>query len=76
MGGTLTYSWKFIPVYGQAATLVGADTATPSVTVPDYSDAVGDYTFQVTVSNSAGLSSTDMVTVTYDPSVNAIPSGQ
>jgi hypothetical protein len=36
------------------------------VTVPDYSNAQGDYTFQLTVTNAAGLSSTDTVVVTYD----------
>ena len=67
MGGTLTYSWKFIAVYGQAADLLNANTASPTVRLPDYSDAVGDYTFQLTVTNSAGMSATDTVIVTYDP---------
>ncbi len=74
MGGALTYSWKFIPIYGQTANITGADTANPVVTLPDYSDAVGDYTFQLTVTNQAGLSSTDTVIVTYDPSTGT--SGQ
>ena len=64
-GGTLTYHWTFMPIFGTTATLVGADTATPTVTVPDYSDAQGDYTFQLMVTNAAGLSATDTVTVTY-----------
>lgn len=66
-GGTLTYHWTFLPVFGTTANLVGADTATPIVTVPSYSDAEGDYTFQLAISNSAGLSATDTVTVTYTP---------
>jgi hypothetical protein len=68
-GGPLTYHWTFLPVYGQTLNITGADTATPTVSLPDYSNAIGDYTFQLTVSNSNGLSSTDTVTVTYDPSV-------
>jgi len=66
-GGTLTYHWVFMPVFGTTANLVGADTATPMVTVPSYSDAEGDYTFQLTVTNAAGLSATDSVTITYTP---------
>ncbi|MEO8125894.1 MAG: PKD domain-containing protein [Bryobacteraceae bacterium] len=66
-GGTLTYHWVFMPVFGTTANLVGADTATPTVTVPSYSDAEGDYTFQLTVTNAAGLSATDTVTITYTP---------
>lgn len=64
-GGTLTYHWTFLPVFGTTANLVGADTATPTVTVPSYSDAQGDYTFQLMVTNAAGLSAVDTVTVTY-----------
>ena len=64
-GGTLTYHWTFMPIFGTTANLVGADSATPTVTVPDYSDAQGDYTFQLMVTNAAGLSATDTVTVTY-----------
>lgn len=64
-GGTLTYHWTFMPVFGTTANLVAAGTATPTVTVPDYSDAQGDYTFQLTVTNAAGLSAVDTVTVTY-----------
>ena len=67
-GGTLTYHWAYVPAFGMTATITGADTATPMVTVPDYSNAQGDYTFQLTVTNAAGLSSTDTVVVTYDVS--------
>ena len=48
------------------ATLTGADTATPIVS--DYSNAQGDYTFQLTVTNAAEGASTDAVVVTYDVS--------
>ncbi len=64
-GGILTYHWTFVRVFGTTADLAGADTATPTVSVPGYSDAQGDYTFQLMVTNSAGLSATDTVTVTY-----------
>ena len=64
-GGTLIYHWTFMPVFGTTASLVGADTATPTVTVPSYVDAQGDYTFQLTVTTAGGLSATDTVTVTY-----------
>jgi hypothetical protein len=66
-GGTLTYHWSFVPSFGSTVNLAGADTATPTVTVPDNSTAEGDYTFQLTVTNSAGLSAMDTVTVTYTP---------
>ena len=66
-GGTVTYHWTFVPFFGTTANLLGADTASPTVTVPSYADAEGDYTFQLMVSNSAGLSATDTVTVTYSP---------
>jgi hypothetical protein len=67
-GGTLTYHWAYVGSFGMTASITGADTATPTVTVPDYSNAQGDYTFQLTVTNAAGLSSTDTVVVTYDVS--------
>ena len=73
-GGTLIYHWTFVPFFGTTANLVGADTATPTVTVPDYSDAQGDYTFQLTVTNAAGLSAMDTVTVTYSVPTSTTPS--
>ena len=68
MGGTLTYQWIFIPVSGQIVTLTGENTATPSVSIPQNLFSFGDYLFLLRVTSSAGLSSTDMVLVTYaDP---------
>lgn len=68
MGGTLTYQWTFIPVSGQIATLTGDNTATPTVSIPQNLFSFGDYGFLLMVTNSAGLSSTDMVFVRYaDP---------
>ena len=68
MGGTLTYQWTFIPVSGQIVTLTGENTATPTVTIPQNLFSFGDYVFLLRVTNSAGLSSMDMVLITYaDP---------
>jgi hypothetical protein len=68
MGGTLTYQWTFIPVSGQLVTLTGDGTATPAVSIPQNLFSFGDYLFLLRVTNSAGLSSTDVVAVTYsDP---------
>ena len=65
-GGTLIYKWALIPAAGQSVTVTGETTATPSVTIIDAGAASGLYTFQLTVTNSAGLSSIDTVTVDYE----------
>jgi hypothetical protein len=65
MGGTITYQWTFIPISGQTVILTGDNTATPSVTIPQNMFAFGDYLFLLRVVNSAGLTSTDTVTVSY-----------
>ncbi|MDP8980726.1 MAG: PKD domain-containing protein [Acidobacteriota bacterium] len=65
MGGTITYQWTFIPMSGQTVILTGDNTATPSVTIPQNMFAFGDYLFLLRVVNSAGLTSTDTVTVSY-----------
>lgn len=64
-GGTLTYKWVFVPNGGQSIQLVGANTATPTVFINDVLNGQGDYKFQLVVTNSAGLSAVDTVTVTY-----------
>ena len=65
-GGTLTYRWALIPAAGQSVTLKGDNTASPAVTIFDNGAAFGIYTFQLTVTNSAGLSSIDSVTIDYE----------
>jgi hypothetical protein len=65
-GGILTYRWTYVPSFGKTATIMNENTATPTVSVPNNSTAQGDYTFQLTVTNAAGLSATDTVTVTYE----------
>ncbi len=64
-GGPVGYQWSFQPVGGQTITLTGGNTATPTVVIPQNGSAFGDYKFVVMVINSAGLSSTDTVTVSY-----------
>jgi hypothetical protein len=68
MGGALSYQWTFIPMSGQTVTLTGDNTATPAVSIPQNLFSFGDYLFLLRVTNSAGLTSIDTVTVTYsDP---------
>lgn len=64
-GSPLTYSWVFVPAAGQAVTITGANTPTPSVTISDSVFAYGEYTFQLTIVDAAGLTSSDTVTVEY-----------
>jgi hypothetical protein len=56
---TLTFAWT--QTAGTAVTLTGANTATPTFTAPG---AAGDLTFSLTVTDQAGKTSTDSVTVT------------
>lgn len=63
-GKPLTYSWT-IPQGGPSAAILGANTATPVVQFPQRQVT---YTFQLTVTDSAGKSSTDFVTVDYQGS--------
>jgi len=65
--GKLTFQWTFVPQFGQTATLSGANTATPTVTLPDYAAAFGDYTFQLMVTDSTGATSMATVVISYDP---------
>lgn len=75
--GKLTFQWTFVPQFGQTATLSGANTATPTVMLPDYAAAFGDYTFQLMVTDSTGATSTATVVISYDPpSAEAQPTPQ
>lgn len=74
-GGSLTYSWVFLPVSGQTVNLTGANTATPSVTLPDGAQ-YGDYRFQLTVTSAAGQTAADQVVITYIAPEPAPSSGQ
>jgi len=71
--GSLTYAWTFTGPATQGVTITGANTATPTVNLPGYQDAAGIYTFQLTVTNPSGLTSTDTVAVNYDPSLAPPP---
>jgi K319-like protein len=64
-GGALTYKWAFVPVSGQTVTITDEMSAKPAVTLGQDAFSYGDYTFVLTVYNSAGLSSTDTVTVSF-----------
>jgi hypothetical protein len=59
-GDALTYAWALTArPGGSVASLTSAATATPTFTP----DVVGAYTLQLTATDGAGLSSTDLVTV-------------
>ena len=60
-GGALTYAWS-IPQGSPTAAISGAATATPSVQL---GGGKAIYTFQLTVTDSAGVSAMDSVTVNY-----------
>jgi hypothetical protein len=60
-GKPLTYLWT-IPQGSPLAAISGGTTATPTV---QFAQGRGTYTFQLTVTDSAGKSSTDVVTVNY-----------
>ena len=58
-GKPLTYLWT-IPPGSPGAAILGATTATPTV---QFSQGHVTYTFQLTVTDSAGKSATDLATV-------------
>ena len=60
-GGALTYLWT-IPAGSPSASMSGANTATPTVQL---GQGRGTYTFMLTVTDSVGTSSSDVVTVNY-----------
>ncbi|HET9347339.1 MAG TPA: RHS repeat-associated core domain-containing protein [Candidatus Limnocylindrales bacterium] len=67
---TLAYSWRLVDIDGPPIFLSSATSPTPSFVAPDD----GSYTFELTVTDSAGLSDTDEVTVgvtNLDPAVEA-----
>ncbi len=61
-GKPLSYVWGIAPGSPQAG-IAGGFTATPTV---QFGVGRGDYTFQLTVTDSAGGTSSDSVTVTFD----------
>lgn len=68
-GAILTYKWALLPQAGQDVSLARADTATPVANITPGHFAFGTYTFQLTVTNPSGLTSSDTVTILYvDPS--------
>jgi phospholipase C len=58
-GGALSYLWTQSPI-GKQATIMGANTATPIVTL---SSGPGTYQFILTVTDSAGNQSTDTASI-------------
>jgi hypothetical protein len=60
-GKPLTYQWT-VPQGSPAAGIIGGNTATPSV---QFSQRFVLYTFQLTVTDSTGKSSTDLATVNF-----------
>ncbi len=69
-GDTLTYAWT--QTAGTAATLSGADSATPSFTAPDVDSAGSTLTFELTVNDGNGHTATDTVNVAVN-NVNQAP---
>jgi hypothetical protein len=66
-GSPLTFSWRFVafqPKFSNSGpflpTITGGNTAMPTVTIPQ----VGDYIFELTVTNGLGLQSTATVRIT------------
>jgi hypothetical protein len=60
-GKPLTYQWT-IPLGNQPAAIIGGDTATPIIQFGIQKVA---YTFQLTVTDSMGKTSTDLLTINY-----------
>ncbi|MFL6475070.1 MAG: PKD domain-containing protein, partial [Nitrososphaera sp.] len=69
-GDTLTYAWT--QTAGTAATLTGADSATPSFTAPDVGANGDTLTFELTVNDGNGHTATDTIGVTVN-NVNQAP---
>ena len=71
--GAVSYNWKRTGGTGGLMTLTGADTARPSFTANSYSESTSSpdakiitYVFTLTVTDRAGESSADTVTVTVE----------
>ena len=60
-GGQLTYVWRQVNT-NQAAAINNGNTATPLIT---FNGGKGDYTFEVTVTDSSGNSAKGTTTITY-----------
>ena len=60
-GDPLTYSW--VQTSGQTVTLNGANTATPSFTVPNIDRSGATLEFEVTATDPSGATSTDTVSI-------------
>jgi PKD domain len=60
-GKPLTYAWT-IPQNSPSASILHGTTATPTV---QFAQGRATYTFQLTVTDSAGTSSTGLATVNY-----------
>lgn len=59
-GDPITFSWKSV---GREVNIIDANTAKPRVQL--FGNGFGDYTFEVTVSDNKGGSSTARVTISY-----------
>ena len=59
--GAVTFSWALAPG-SLSASMQGAQTATPSVI---FDSGYGTYTFQLTITDSSGVTATDTVSVLY-----------
>ncbi len=60
-GSALTYAWS-IPYGSPAAAILHGNTSTPSV---QFSSGRGMYSFVLTVTDGAGVSASDVITVSY-----------
>ncbi|EGJ51784.1 FG-GAP repeat domain-containing protein [Desulfocurvibacter africanus] len=72
--GSIT-AWAWAQSAGTPVTLIDADKATASFTAPEVGGADETLSFTLTVTNSAGLSSSDSLTITLQDSAGGDDSG-
>jgi hypothetical protein len=61
-GQTLTYNWTVSPDSSRVASIINADTATPTV---QFNSGYGYYSFTVTVTASGGSTAQDTISILY-----------
>lgn len=61
-GSTLTYNWGMAPNSPRTASIINANTATPTV---QFNEGYGIYTFQLTVTGANGSSAQDTISILY-----------
>jgi hypothetical protein len=59
--GPVTYSWRLLQ--GKTAAILNGNTARPTI---QFGEGFGDYVFELTVTDSKGMTSTDRIIVSYN----------